>query len=84
MIRKTPSLYEKGHKELQHIIGFCQWLIVAGRFGLTYAVIYLRRISADNREGHLELAKKNFEYLKKYPKLRVCHQTSTSDHTYGV
>ena len=31
-------LNEKEHKEFQHMIGVCQWMIVAGIFDLTYAV----------------------------------------------
>jgi hypothetical protein len=52
----------------QHIIGTGQWLIVAGRFDLTFAISSLSRFSAAPRQGHLALAKKVFGYLRKYPK----------------
>ena len=52
----------------QHIIGVGQWLIIAGRFDITYAVCSLSRYSVAPREGHLKLAKQIFGYLRKYPK----------------
>ena len=64
----SPFVDEAKHKEYQHIIGVCQWLIVAGRFDLTHAVSSLSRFAAAPKEGHLELARRIFGYLKKYPK----------------
>ena len=52
----TPLCNDKDHNEYQHIIGVCQWLIVAGRFDLCYAVSLMSRYSAAPREGHLLLA----------------------------
>jgi hypothetical protein len=52
----------------QHIIGTGQWLIVAGRFDLTFAISSLSRFSAAPRKGHLDLARKVFGYLRKYPR----------------
>jgi hypothetical protein len=54
-------------KQYQHIIGVCQWLVVAGRFDINYAVSSLSRFAAAPREGHLILARKIFGYLRKYP-----------------
>ena len=62
-----PLLNEKYHKEFQHIIGVCQWLIVAGRFDLAYDISSLSRLSAEPQVGHTELARIIFVYLKKYP-----------------
>jgi hypothetical protein len=42
-------------KQYQHIIGVSQWLVVAGRFDITYAVSSLSRFSAAPRQGHLAL-----------------------------
>ena len=39
----SPFLNEKEHKEFQHIIGVCQWLIVTIRFDLAYDVSSLSR-----------------------------------------
>ena len=65
----SPSLNDKNHKNLQHIIGVCQWLIVAGRFHLAYSVSSLIRFSDAPRVGHLELTRRIFGDLKKYPKI---------------
>ena len=46
---KKPFLDEGSHKELQHIIGVCQWFIVAGGFDLNHAVTSLRIFSATPR-----------------------------------
>jgi hypothetical protein len=54
-------------KQFQHIIGVAQWLVVAGRFDINYAVSSLSRFASAPREGHLYLARKLFGYLRKYP-----------------
>eukprot|EP00957_Ditylum_brightwellii_P150168 11435529-Ditylum_brightwellii.AAC.1 len=64
----SPFVDKAKHKEYQHIIGVCQWLIVAGRFDLVHDVSSLSRVAAAPREGHRELAQRIFGYLKKYPK----------------
>lgn len=64
----SPLLDEEGIRNYQHIIGVCQWLIIAGRFDINFAVASLSRYAASPREGHLKLAQKIFGYLKKYPK----------------
>ena len=55
-------------REYQHIIGVCQWLIVAGRFVLCYSVSSLSRFCAYPRTGHLAAARQILGYLKKFPK----------------
>ena len=64
----SELLETKRHKEFQHIIGVCQWLILRGRIDITYAVCLLSRFSAAPREGHLDLARHILGYLKKYIK----------------
>eukprot|EP00957_Ditylum_brightwellii_P105122 8013033-Ditylum_brightwellii.AAC.1 len=64
----SDLLDEAEHNEHQHIIGVGQWLIVAGRFDIMYAVALLGRFAAAPRKGHLILARQIFGYLKKYPK----------------
>jgi hypothetical protein len=63
----TNLLDAEGIKQYQHIIGVCQWLVVAGRFDINYAVSSMSRFAAAPREGHLQLARKIFGYLRKYP-----------------
>ena len=43
-------------------------MIVAGIFDLSYDVYSFRRFSAAPRVGHLDLARRIFGYLEKYPK----------------
>ena len=64
----SELLDDAGVAQYQHIIGVCQWLVVAGRFDINFAVASLSRFSVAPREGHLELARKIMGYLKKYPK----------------
>ena len=64
----SKLLDDAGVAQYQHIIGVCQWLVVAGRFDINFAVASLSRFSVAPREGHLELARKIMGYLKKYPK----------------
>jgi hypothetical protein len=52
----------------QHIVGMEQRLIVAGRFDLTFAISSLSKFSSAPRQGHLELARNVFGYLRKYTK----------------
>src|SRR5687767_13280947 len=65
---QTDFLNTEGHAQYQHIVGTCQWLIVAGRFDINYAVSSLSRYVAAPRQGHLTMASKVLGYLKKYPK----------------
>ena len=55
------------HREYQHIIGMCQWMITAGRMDICYAITSLSRYSSAPREGHLLLAQKVLGYLRTYP-----------------
>ena len=64
----TPFLNEEGITQFQSIIGVCQWIQLAGRFDITFAVSSLSRFAARPREGHLKRAIKIYGYLKKYQK----------------
>ncbi|MGH7954828.1 MAG: hypothetical protein ACREOZ_02585 [Gloeomargaritales cyanobacterium] len=64
---KSPLLHEDGNKHYQHIIGISQWLVTSGRFDIAFAVSSLSRFSCAPRTGHLEMARRIFGYLKKYP-----------------
>jgi hypothetical protein len=57
-LAEAPPLDLDGVKQYQHIIGVCQWFVVAGRFDIAYAVSSLSRFSLMPRIGHLELARK--------------------------
>ena len=64
----SELLGEEDVKEHQHIIGTGQWLVISGRFDTCHAMSSLSRCSAAPRRGHLELARKVFGYLRKYPR----------------
>jgi Reverse transcriptase (RNA-dependent DNA polymerase) len=61
---ETPLLDMQGIEQYQHIIGVCQWLVVAGHFDIAYDVSSMSRFSSAPREGHLELARKIYGYLR--------------------
>ena len=63
----SPFLNEKEHKYFQHIIGVYQWLVVAGIFYLAYDISSFSRFLCAPRVGHIELVRKIFGYLNKYP-----------------
>lgn len=67
-IDDSPFLDDEGIKQYQHIVGVCQWLVVAGRFDINYTVSSLSRFSIAPRQGHLLLARQLMGYLRKYPK----------------
>lgn len=64
---QIPFLDETSHREYQLIVGVCQWLVVSSCFYLNYAVSSLARFAAAPRQGHIDLARHLFRYLKKYP-----------------
>jgi len=61
-VREHPELdnttfcSEAEHKQYQHIIGVCQWLVIAGRFDINYAVSSLSRFFIAPRQHQLQLA----------------------------
>jgi len=88
---QSELLGTKDHKDFQHIIGLCQWLIIRGRIDITYATSSLSRFSTCPREGHWALAKRILGYLKKFPKKglvinpappKTSNDTDTQKDTY--
>ena len=63
----TELLDEDGIRQYQKIVGIGQWLVVAGRFDINFAISSLSRYAAAPRKGHLALAEDVLGYLKKYP-----------------
>jgi len=64
----SPFCSEAEHKQYQHIIGVCQWLVIAGCFAINYAVSSLSRFSIAPRQRQLQLARELMGYLRKHPK----------------
>ena len=63
----SELLDEAGIRQYQKIVGIGQWLVVAGRFDINYAISSLSRYAAAPRKGHLSMAEEVLGYLKKYP-----------------
>ena len=80
----SPLLNEKDHKDFQHNIGVCKWMIVAGIFDLSYSVSSLGKFLSEPLVGHIELAIRIFSYLNNYPKRGyvINPQTLTIDVDY--
>ena len=63
----SEQLDEEGKTKFQSIMCVCQWISIAGRLDICFAVASLSRFVADPKEGHLKRAVKILGYLKKYP-----------------
>ena len=63
----SALLDDEGKTSFQSIMGVCQWISIAGRLDICFAVSSLSRFAANPREGHLNRAVKILGYLKKYP-----------------
>jgi hypothetical protein len=63
----SEPLDEEGTRQYQKIIGIGQWLVVAGRFDINFAISSLSRYASAPRKGHLAMAEDVLGYLKKYP-----------------
>ena len=72
-----------GQEEIKHfqtLIGQLQWLITWGRFDIVVFVIFLSRISAQPRKGHLERAKRIVGYLSSQPEGAIRFRTGEPDY----
>ena len=63
----STLLDEEGKTKFQSIMGICQWISIARRLDICFAVSSLSRFASKPREGHLTRASKILGYLKKYP-----------------
>jgi hypothetical protein len=63
----SELLDDDGTRHYQKIIGIGQWLVVAGRFDINFAISSLSRYASAPRKGHLAMAEEVLGYLKKYP-----------------
>lgn len=63
----SPYLDADGITQFQSIMGICQWISIAGRMDITFAVASMSRFSSSPKENHLKRAIKILGYLKKYP-----------------
>ena len=68
---ESPLLDLHWHHNYQILLGILQWNFSVGRFELGPAVSSLNRFGACPREGHLDLIKYVFGYLKYIPRIRI-------------
>jgi hypothetical protein len=61
--------------------GCCIWIIVLGRFDISYATSTVSMLNMLPREGHLKAVKRILSYLKIFPKGRVIIETSYLNHS---
>jgi hypothetical protein len=62
------------------IIDCCNWIIVLGRFEISYATSFMNKFNILPREGHLKAVKGILSYFKTFPKGRFIIDTSYPDH----
>jgi hypothetical protein len=60
-------LDEDGTRQNQKIIGIRQWLVVAGRFDINFAITSLSCYASAPQQCHFAMAEDVLGYLKKYP-----------------
>jgi hypothetical protein len=77
----TPLCAEEDSAKYISIIGCCTWIIVLGRFDITYATSAMSRFNMSPREGQLKAVKRILAYLKTFPKGRLIVDTSYPDHS---
>jgi len=75
----SPLPSESDHRFFQALIGMGMWLVVLGRFDLTFAMCSLSRFGACPRKGHLTLAIRMFSYLKQFPDRRILIDSNDMD-----
>jgi hypothetical protein len=80
-IDDSPLCTEDDSAKYRSIIGHCIWIIVLGRFDITYTTSTMNRFNMLPREGHLKTVKRLLSYLKTFPKGRVIIDTSYPDHS---
>jgi hypothetical protein len=80
-IDDSPLCTEDDSAKYRSIIGCCIWIIVLGRFDITYATSAMSRFDMLPREGNLKAVKRILSYLKTFLKVRVIIDTAYPDHS---
>jgi hypothetical protein len=81
----SPLCTEDDSAKYQSIVHCCIWIIVLGRFDISYATSAMSRSNMLPSEGHLKAVKRILSYLKTFPKGRVIIVTLYPDHSiYSV
>jgi hypothetical protein len=64
----SPLCTEDDSTEYRSIVVCCIWIIVLGKFDITYDTSEMRRFNMLPREGHRKAGKRILSYLKTFPK----------------
>jgi hypothetical protein len=75
-IDDSPLCTKDDSDKYRSNIGCYIWIIVLGRFDISYATSAMSGFNMVPREGHLNAVKRTLSYLKKFPKRRVIIDTS--------
>jgi hypothetical protein len=73
----TPLLDDRGVAIYRGMIRSANWAITLGHFDIQYTTQMMSRFSMAPREGHLDMMKRVFGYLKNFPKGKI-----VVDHSY--
>ena len=77
----SPLASEKDAAIFRSVIGSCNWMIILGRYDISYATSSLSRFNAAPREGHIKAVQRILCYLKTFSKGKLLFDTSYPDHS---
>jgi hypothetical protein len=80
-IEDTPLCIDDDSVRCRSLIGFFIWVIVSGRFDISYITSAMSRFNVALRGGHLKAVKTILAYLKTFPYGRVIIDTSYPSHS---
>jgi hypothetical protein len=80
-IDDTTLCTEEDSARYRSIFVCCIWIIVLGRFDISYATSAMSRFNMAPREGYLKAVKRILAYFKIFPKGRLLIDTAYPDHS---
>jgi hypothetical protein len=80
-IDDSPLCTEDDSDKYRSIFCCCIWIIVLGRFDISYTTSAMSRFNMLPREGHLKAVKRILSYLKTFPKGRIIIDTSYPENS---
>jgi hypothetical protein len=77
----SPLCTDEDSFMYRSVICCCIWMMLLGRFDITYATFAMSGFNIAPREGHFKAVKRILAYLKTFPKGRVIIDTSYPNHS---
>ena len=68
---ESALLSDEYASKYRAMIGSLNWIVTLGRIDIAYAVNAMARFNMNPREGHYEMAKRIFGYLRRYPDYEI-------------